>query len=153
MSFVINNNILEKYTEEEGITQAVIPDSVTYIDDEAFAGCENLKEIILPDTVKHIGEAAFIDCFSLESLRIPEKCTYLGDDSFAGCYSLKEILIPDKCRLAPYILDDALGFSRGLPEEECLKVKIRYKGEVYNYETYYDVAPFDENGEYIGESC
>lgn len=145
--------VLVRYPSKRKNEKVVVPDSVKMIGFGAFDGCSYLKEIIIPDGVKNIQEEAFFGCCSLEKLRIPEKCTYLGEDSLVGCDNLKEIIIPDKCRFSPDMPDDALGVGRGLPEEERLKIKIKYKGGVYNYETYYDVAPFDEDGEYIGESC
>ena len=44
------------------ITSIIIPDSVTYIGDHAFFGCEFLKEITIPDGVTEIGKNAFRGC-------------------------------------------------------------------------------------------
>lgn len=49
----------------------VIPDSVTYIESEAFAYCENLESIIIPDFVKSIGEKIFCGCSSLKKIYYP----------------------------------------------------------------------------------
>jgi len=153
--------VLIRYPSKRKTKRFVIPDSVEMIDNDAFCGCSYLQEIIIPDGVTHIGECAFLNCCSLEKLRIPEKCTYLGEDSLVGCDNLQEIIIPDKCQFSPDMPDDALGVGWGLPEKERLKIKIKYKGGVYNYQTYYDVAPpdeedyddtlFDEDGNYIVE--
>lgn len=146
-----DKTVLIKYPCKRKNERFVVPDSVEMIGFGAFDGCSYLKEIIIPDGVECILEHAFEGCSSLGSLRIPEKCTYLGEDSLMGCDSLKEIIIPDRCRFRGDMPDDALGVGRGFSEEERLKIKIKYRGGVYNYRTYYDAAPFDEDGNYIGE--
>lgn len=47
MGFLIN---ILKYTEE-GITDVTIPDNITYIGNETFQYCDNLKSITIPDGV------------------------------------------------------------------------------------------------------
>ena len=45
-----------------------IPDSVTYIGDNAFRDCTSLVSITIPDSVTSIGNDAFYDCTSLETV-------------------------------------------------------------------------------------
>ncbi len=71
MSFVIEKGVLEKYNEEPGITEVVIPDSVTSIGNGAFLCCESLTEIIISDSVMSIGNIAFYECKSLTKITIP----------------------------------------------------------------------------------
>lgn len=47
MGFLIN---ILKYTEES-ITDVTIPDNITYIGNETFQYCDNLKSITIPDGV------------------------------------------------------------------------------------------------------
>lgn len=47
--------------------KGVIPDGVTEIGKEAFAGCTNLQSIVIPNSVKVIEEGAFRDCTFLPS--------------------------------------------------------------------------------------
>lgn len=85
---------LLKYTEEDGITEVVIPDSITEISRDCFNNCRRLKSIIIPDSVTLICAGAFADCFSLETINIPSGIVALGDSLFQNCYMLREINIP-----------------------------------------------------------
>ena len=62
MGFQIEDGVLKKYTEEDGVTEVVIPDGVTSIGDWAFAYCERLSSITIPDSVTNIGDMAFEYC-------------------------------------------------------------------------------------------
>lgn len=77
-----------------GITEIVLPDSVTTIGDAAFSGCENLKKINLPEGITEIPYRAFEDCYSLEKIELPSTVTRIGESAFNVCRSLKEINIP-----------------------------------------------------------
>ena len=95
MGFIIRAKKLLKYKEENGVTEAVIPDSVTSIKDEAFKGCKGLTSITIPDSVTSIGGGAFEGCKGLKSITIPDSVTSIGYGAFHGCNSLTSITIPD----------------------------------------------------------
>lgn len=42
--------------------KGIIPDGVTEIGKEAFAGCTNLQSLVIPNSVKVIEEGAFTGC-------------------------------------------------------------------------------------------
>lgn len=69
MGFKIKNGILEKYTEEEGITEVTIPDGVTSIGNNAFKFCESLTSITIPDIVTSIGGSAFDNTLWLKNYK------------------------------------------------------------------------------------
>ncbi len=102
------------------LTSVTIPDSVTTIGDEVFAGCSNLAEFkgkfaadggrclikdntliayanasgttyTIPDSVTTIGDYAFDYCYSLTSVTIPGSVTTIGDDAFMNCHSLTSV--------------------------------------------------------------
>ena len=73
----------------------VIPDSVTSIDNCAFASCRSLTSVTIPDTVTSIGYSAFRNCGSLINIKIPNSVTSMGESIFNNCRSLTTITIPD----------------------------------------------------------
>lgn len=95
MGFQIEDGVLKKYTEEDGVTEVVIPDGVTSIGDWAFAYCESLSSITIPDSVTSIGKRAFHDCENLTEITIPDSVTNIGDMAFEYCKSLTSIIIPN----------------------------------------------------------
>ena len=95
MRFEIENGVLIKYEEEEGVTSITIPNSVTSIGDCAFYGCKSLTSVTIPDSVTSIGYRAFEDCSSLTSITIPNSVTSIEDYAFYGCISLTSITMSD----------------------------------------------------------
>ncbi len=69
----------------------VIPDTVTYIGEEAFA-FSRIKDVSLPDSVVYIDDYAFAYS-SLEQVVIPDSVRKLGKCSFAFIYNLKTITL------------------------------------------------------------
>jgi len=51
-----------------GPSSIIIPNSVTSIGNEAFAGCESLSSIIIPSSVTNIGDDVFTHCIDLTSI-------------------------------------------------------------------------------------
>jgi len=76
------------------VTDLVIPDTVTVINNFAFEGCSSLTSITIPDSITSIGSYAFYDCSSLTSITIPDSVTSIGDSAFEGCSSLTSITLP-----------------------------------------------------------
>ena len=96
-----------------GLTSITIPNSVTYIGEGAFNGCNfrklsyntnaigtnfqgmtNLETIEIGESVTEIFEEAFKDCSGLTSITIPNTITYIGEGAFNGCSSLESITLP-----------------------------------------------------------
>ncbi len=96
------------FYEKTYITDVQIPDTVTFIDDDAFYKCTSLKETNLPANLKRLGIEAFA-CTALESVAIPatlEKVDnevsdgyyyyngvgyYLRKGPFSGCENLRTV--------------------------------------------------------------
>ena len=72
-----------------------IGNSVTSIDEGAFAGCSGLTEIIIPNSVKSIGKDAFWECSGLESITIGSGVKSIGYSAFGKCSNLTAVHIND----------------------------------------------------------
>ena len=90
-----DGEMLIKYAIGKEATSFVIPDSVKWIYDDAFLGCNFLINVTIPDSVKYIGDRAFLDCDSLTSVTIGNSVTSIGTWAFVRCTSLISITIPD----------------------------------------------------------
>lgn len=77
------------------ITELVIPDGITKIEEGAFEGLENLKTLVLPNTIVEVETNAFKGCLSLETVKLGNKVSVLGESAFEGCSSLQEIVLPE----------------------------------------------------------
>ena len=109
---------LLRFPKNSNMTDYVIPDSVTIINDSAFGRCftlqsvtilesvtaintqafeycENLKSVIIPDSVTTIGTGAFYNCSGLQSVTLPDTITEINAQTFDYCLALKSITIPD----------------------------------------------------------
>ena len=71
-----------------------IPNSVTSIGDYAFRHCNGLTSVNIGDGVETIGEYAFEICGSLASVHIGRNVTAIGSNAFAYCSALTSITIP-----------------------------------------------------------
>lgn len=94
MGFIIENNVLIKYKQEFGVTDVVVPDTVTSIANDAFIWCKKLTGITIPDSVTSIGNYAFLGCKNLESITLPSGITSIGKGAFDRCHQLTSIEIP-----------------------------------------------------------
>lgn len=70
------------------VTEVVLPDSVSVIEDGAFCLCESLRHINIPSNAVRIGEFAFMSCVSLRHISIPAT-TSVGDFAWRGCFDLE----------------------------------------------------------------
>lgn len=78
--------------DTSNVRKIVMPDTVTYIGESAFADSSDgvpLEEVVLSKNLKTIGPWAFSGCFELKSIDIPESVTKIENGAFSGCYSLE----------------------------------------------------------------
>lgn len=71
-----------------------IPSTVTFIDSEAFRGCEGLEEITIHGDINMLGSGVFRDCVNLRKVSLPETLTNISPYAFLGCCNLEEVNIP-----------------------------------------------------------
>lgn len=99
---------LESYTFKGcvGLTEMVIPEGVETISVGASEGCANLARVILPHSVTFIGQDAFAGCSALTDTELPAGLVYLdgregikgyAPDAFEGCFRLKTVTVHGDC--------------------------------------------------------
>lgn len=82
------------------ITELVLPDSLTFIGEQAFSGCKALSSIDFGKGLSQIGDSArnkfvFSDCHELKKLHIPSNIKSIGSSAFSNCSSLQEIIFDE----------------------------------------------------------
>ena len=82
------------YLNGELLTDAIIPEGVTYLRNDAFRRCDSLASVTIPKGVTSIGRSAFYGCSNLSYIIIPEGVTDIGDNSFEWCKALNSVCIP-----------------------------------------------------------
>ncbi|ADU22020.1 MULTISPECIES: leucine-rich repeat domain-containing protein [Ruminococcus] len=95
MAFEIENGVLVGYTEEEGISDIVVPDGVTEIGEAAFGGCSTLRHVTLPEGLQIIGDYAFGCCRHLRTVNIPDTVRMIGATAFFSDKKMHPVPIPD----------------------------------------------------------
>ncbi len=83
------------YINNELLTDLVIPDTITEINDFAFSYATGLKSVKIPDSVTRIGWSAFLGCTGLTTLTVPDSVTCIMPHAFSGCSKLADITIPE----------------------------------------------------------
>ncbi len=71
-----------------------VPESVTTINEAAFAECSKLESIIFPKTLSKIEKAAFLGCSMLKEVILPDSLKVISEGTFVGCSNLKKVTIP-----------------------------------------------------------
>ena len=83
------------YLNYQEVTNLVIPEDVTSLNDYAFKGCSSLTSVTIPNSVKSIGKEVFFRCSSLTSVTIGNSVTSIGDYAFGYCLGLTSVTIPN----------------------------------------------------------
>ncbi|MDR2505766.1 MAG: leucine-rich repeat protein [Oscillospiraceae bacterium] len=91
-------NINYDYDKAESVTNVIIPEGVTEIEEYALQPFRRMERVSLPFSLKKIGDYAFSSCVSLTSVLLPPNLEYIGLGAFAGCERLGSIVIPDSVK-------------------------------------------------------
>lgn len=102
MGFKIRNKWVDRYTNEEGLTEVIIPDGVDTIAMSAFEGVAGIENVVIPEGVTYIRDGAFRNCKDLKEVRLPSTLKKVGICAFADCPKLVTIEIPDGIQKIEY---------------------------------------------------
>ena len=79
------------------VKEAIIPEGASIIPKSQFFGCRSLEKVYLPESVSVIEDYAFADCHVLKVWESMEKLSLksVGISAFENCYALEFINLPD----------------------------------------------------------
>lgn len=84
----------DEYIDPCNIEEVEMPNSVLYLENEAFWECGSLKSIRLSQSIRKIPYACFWRCLSLETIVIPKFVSIIEAGAFMWCKSLRSIYLP-----------------------------------------------------------
>ncbi len=133
------SNAHNLYINNTLVTDLVIPNTVTGINNYAFQGATCLTSVTIPSSVTSIGQYAFQGCSGLSEITIPNSVTSIGQKAFAGCSGLVDMTIPfvggsatateaSASTLFGYIFDYATSSGTGTIEQSY-----SYGSSIYAY--------------------
>ncbi|MCH5188257.1 MAG: leucine-rich repeat domain-containing protein [Oscillospiraceae bacterium] len=93
-----DKTVLVIYPADKADEEYTVPDRVTEIGANAFAGSYNLRKLTLPDTVTTLGLWTFQNCKNLESVNIPSGVKDLPQDMLTGCPKITRFIVPEGVR-------------------------------------------------------
>lgn len=76
------------------LREVYLPDTIKYIEDEAFSECSSLEVIHLPDSLEHIGSRAFFNCRKLKEITLPDSISLINARTFQDCINLMKVTFP-----------------------------------------------------------
>ena len=110
------------------LEKVYLPESVSVIEDYAFADCHVLKvwESIEKLSLKSVGISAFENCYALEFINLPDSLTVIEGAAFAECVSVNKLIFSDTSLLKK-IGDHAFRGCKNL-KEVYLPDSVEYVG-------------------------
>ena len=78
------------------VQEVILPEGITTIEKNAFAGCINLKKITFPSSLSNIGDSAFQNCTSLAELDLSKtNLKEISTSMCSKCSNLKNVKLPN----------------------------------------------------------
>ena len=102
-----------------GLEQIVLPDSVTYVGQGAFANCLNAKILKLSGGMTEINVQAFMGCVGLTKIEIHEGIEVIRSAAFYSCIALEKVILPDR----PILIENsAFSACGGMADEFQIEI-------------------------------
>ncbi len=77
---------LQAFYYEQDLKSVTLPDTLKYIDEQAFANCSSLTEIMIPANVTEIKSNAFMSCSQLARVYIKSTNVTIANHAFSNSY-------------------------------------------------------------------
>jgi hypothetical protein len=85
--YTIKNELFKNFTD---LTHVILGDNIIKIGHNAFYNCSSLLEIDIPNSVTQIEDCAFAGCIKLQSIKL-NGVKSIGKSAFAGCIKLQSM--------------------------------------------------------------
>ena len=99
---VIPNTVIsikeQAFMKNHSLVSVVIPNSVENIGFWAFYMCRNLRSVSFGTSIRNLGDGAFQYCSSLESIALPNNLDTIQIGTFYGCRNLRNVTLGDSVR-------------------------------------------------------
>lgn len=96
-SYTIPDGILtvcaSSFVRDTGLTELIMPNSVTSMGNGAFSSCTALVSLSLSDALTAIPSFAFMGCTALPTVTLPASVTRIGNLAFRNCTSLDTLVV------------------------------------------------------------
>ena len=100
-NFVVENGVL--IAAPADCSNAVIPEGVFEIGEDAFKFRDSLTSIVIPEGVAKIGRCAFENCSQLSEVRFPKSLVEIGVRAFEST-NLIEVNIPSNVKIIAHLV-------------------------------------------------
>ena len=82
------------FLDESEIEEFVIPEDISYLRKNAFAGCLSITKVSINDNVNTIDDYAFYKCSNLKTIEFGQNVTTIGEYTFCRCISIEQLTLP-----------------------------------------------------------
>lgn len=113
-----------------GLKTVTMLDNINLIENDAFNGCTGITNITFSKELKSIQDNAFENCSGIKTLNLPNKLVSIGESAFEGCTGIKKLELPNSITtIGEYAFKGCSGISQLTISNQLTKIDI---GTFYN---------------------